>query len=949
VRDEGEGHLRPITRTLESLPEPRMGSLDGTGDEACLEARGGRRLHWGTDDSLDEATICSVPTDAVPELCGGGRPRRESVRGATERRKSVAGGRRESSGGPTRRCSIAHPRRSSLGRGSLETHEDVDAVGDAGDAGDAGPSGAGTDTDCDNSADVEDLPCIFVPKRRAGLSAEAYGGWNQRRATYNPPVSEITAEQRSVMTEGLRNCPFFCSIDSAILNRIADSMFIERYAAGERILEQGDTGRSGYLLLEGECLVYDTSRQHNLERKEGTHPTRGTLVRTVQKLRFFGEMTMLWGLRRSMSVYASTDCVLAKLKRDSYMGLVTRGEMLLRTQREEILRRVDMFETLSDEHISQIADALERKTFEPGENIIRQGEKGKEFYVVLSGECSATIMTGQDLQKADIQEHRRYHPGDLFGERALLHNTTRAATVTAVSRVEVLCLKRSRFERMLGPLEMLQQTNYLSDPRKKMADFYKVGDQNGPLGSLAGPPNSAHPTAWFAVYRPTSRDAIAKMLSGKAVGKGLNVKGKSAKKNRMSGFVPYLQISKEEHKYMIEESSPSNRLTIYYVTKAACSLALTTLQEIEGAAETIKWIDRFQPDVYGLEMPEHVMRKAYILAQNITFLSGWETGRQSEPAFMDMNLHAVCGQSEPEVVLYQMDSENPMNPHALLIAYAEATVKPVVSDFDTFTIGSRGMQYAPLPEDQQHLACWALDNTEKILGSPSKSSWNSRWLEVLKEANEKGFHPTLPKYGFGDKTSYHLIEAVVDATRESGAVRHGAECFNFYFPQELDEDYLVVWEEFPDKPWQYMDEDDLREFLLERVDEGYSFPLNPVWPVRDTGWYEVYEALWENEDTRGQLLAWYPPESGIKEKIEAIHERFPDCFFKEFTAETGKNGASLGSRMSMVEDLDSCERADLLMEKARQSRWHVARRKMEMARVLSRLRSSVQTTAPVEA
>ena len=26
-----------------------------------------------------------------------------------------------------------------------------------------------------------------------------------------------------------------------------------------------------------------------------------------------------------------------------------------------------------------------------------------------------------------------------------------------------------------------------------------------------------------------------------------------------------------------------------------------------------------------------------------------------------------------------------------------------------------------------------------------------------------------------------------------GAVRHGAECFNFYFPQELDPEFLVVW------------------------------------------------------------------------------------------------------------------------------------------------------------
>ena len=56
---------------------------------------------------------------------------------------------------------------------------------------------------------------------------------------------------------------------------------------------------------------------------------------------------------------------------------------------------------------------------------------------------------------------------------------------------------------------------------------------------------------------------------------------------------------------------------------------------------------------------------------------GWETGRVSSPAFMDMNLQAVRGDSKPKVVLYQFDQDNAMNPHGLLIAYAEATVKPV--------------------------------------------------------------------------------------------------------------------------------------------------------------------------------------------------------------------------------------------------------------------------------
>ena len=49
-----------------------------------------------------------------------------------------------------------------------------------------------------------------------------------------------------------------------------------------------------------------------------------------------------------------------------------------------------------------------------------------------------------------------------------------------------------------------------------------------------------------------------------------------------------------------------------------------------------------------------------------------------------------------------------------------------------------------------------------------------------------------PRYGFGDPTSYSLIEGVVATTAGCGAVRHGAECFNFYFPQELDDAFLIA-------------------------------------------------------------------------------------------------------------------------------------------------------------
>ena len=46
---------------------------------------------------------------------------------------------------------------------------------------------------------------------------------------------------------------------------------------------------------------------------------------------------------------------------------------------------------------------------------------------------------------------------------------------------------------------------------------------------------------------------------------------------------------------------------------------------------------------------------------------------------MDMNLHSVRGSSQPAVVLYQFDLSDPLNPHGLLIAYAEKEVPAVLA------------------------------------------------------------------------------------------------------------------------------------------------------------------------------------------------------------------------------------------------------------------------------
>ena len=106
-----------------------------------------------------------------------------------------------------------------------------------------------------------------------------------------------------------------------------------------------------------------------------------------------------------------------------------------------------------------------------------------------------------------------------------------------------------------------------------------------------------------------SRDSIAKMLGNTAVGKGLNIKGKSAKKNKLSGFVPFLQVSDNAHKKLVEPSPKDARTHIYYRNVIARQ-AESTLTEVMRQTRTLQiddaaihYLSRYEPHAFGLDIP----------------------------------------------------------------------------------------------------------------------------------------------------------------------------------------------------------------------------------------------------------------------------------------------------------------------------------------------------------
>jgi len=74
------------------------------------------------------------------------------------------------------------------------------------------------------------------------------------------------------------------------------------------------------------------------------------------------------------------------------------------------------------------------------------------------------VMEGEAVASKLIDGHQKevmkYASGDYFGERALLKNEPRAATVTAKSNpTKVMLLDWKSFNRMLGPIDDILSRN----------------------------------------------------------------------------------------------------------------------------------------------------------------------------------------------------------------------------------------------------------------------------------------------------------------------------------------------------------------------------------------------------------------------------------------------------------------------------------------------------------
>src|SRR5262249_33349571 len=115
-------------------------------------------------------------------------------------------------------------------------------------------------------------------------------------------------------------------------------------------------------------------------------------------------------------------------------------------ERVALILQVPALRGLGRDQALAVAGHLREEWVNAGAAVVRQGDVGDRFYLIADGQARV-VHEGRDHDEVLAT----LGPLDYFGERALLANTPRAATVRAESRLRLFSLSGRDFRATLAP------------------------------------------------------------------------------------------------------------------------------------------------------------------------------------------------------------------------------------------------------------------------------------------------------------------------------------------------------------------------------------------------------------------------------------------------------------------------------------------------------------------
>jgi CRP-like cAMP-binding protein/Fe-S-cluster-containing hydrogenase component 2 len=293
-----------------------------------------------------------------------------------------------------------------------------------------------------------------------------------------------TPDSQPVALEELQELPFFEGVSGTFLSLNRNAVVRRHFKPGEVICRESEYGSTAFYILEGQAKVSIASPIAHVKTKGAVRKFLGKLSSKLTQRQndareeetsqhwihidapmdlnydnpvamlgpgdLFGEMTCMSLYPRSATVRAETDCIALEMLRN-VLDIMQRNKTfrarLDQSYRQRALdshlRAVPVFAELTDEFIEGLRERVELLRFTPGQVICRQGDAADSFYLVRIGFVKVSqTHAGGEMVLAYLSR------GEYFGETALLEDTVRSATCTALDHVEVVRISAEDFASM---------------------------------------------------------------------------------------------------------------------------------------------------------------------------------------------------------------------------------------------------------------------------------------------------------------------------------------------------------------------------------------------------------------------------------------------------------------------------------------------------------------------
>ena len=203
---------------------------------------------------------------------------------------------------------------------------------------------------------------------------------------------------------------------------------------GETLCRQGEVDRRIFIIVMGEVEVTEGDGEDSVVL---AHLKRGEV---------FGEISALFKSPRISNVNVCKPSVVLIIPSEVFEKVITgRSELynaILERYKsrlsETALRNVDLFRHIESAALKPLINAASIIGISEGGVIVSEGEVGDYFYIIIHGTARVTHDVGGSVINLALM-----HSGDYFGEWSVLTGAPRAATVSAIDRVDILRIEKS--------------------------------------------------------------------------------------------------------------------------------------------------------------------------------------------------------------------------------------------------------------------------------------------------------------------------------------------------------------------------------------------------------------------------------------------------------------------------------------------------------------------------